>query len=100
MGLTYSRGVRAEPGEVSAWHSRPGTITRPMPPWQSARVVREAPSVRDGPAVLPLRPAAPVPGGLLPLPGSPPGTRPRTRARAVRPGPRTAAVADAGGQGG
>ena len=52
MGLTYSRVVRAEPGEVFAWHSRPGAITRPLPPWQPARVVREAPSVRDGQAVL------------------------------------------------
>jgi ligand-binding SRPBCC domain-containing protein len=58
MGLTYSRVVRAEPGEVFAWHSRPGAITRLMPPWQPVRVVREAPSVRDGQAVLLL------PGGL------------------------------------
>jgi uncharacterized protein len=48
MGLTYSSVVLAEPGEVFAWHSRPGAITRLMPPWQSARVAREAPSVRDG----------------------------------------------------
>jgi ligand-binding SRPBCC domain-containing protein len=58
MGLTYSSVVRAEPGEVSAWHSRPGATTRLMPPWQPVRVVREAPSVRDGQAVLLL------PGGL------------------------------------
>jgi ligand-binding SRPBCC domain-containing protein len=58
MGLTYSRVVRAEPGEVFARHSRPGAITRLMPPWQPVRVVREAPSVRDGQAVLLL------PGGL------------------------------------
>ena len=58
MGLTYSSVVRAEPGEVFAWHSRPGAITRLMPPWQPVRVAREAPSVRDGQAVLLL------PGGL------------------------------------
>ena len=58
MGLTYSSVVRAEPDEVFAWHSRPGAIARLMPPWQPARVTREAPSVRDGQAVLLL------PGGL------------------------------------
>ena len=58
MGLTYSSVVRAEPDEVFAWHSRPGAITRLMPPWQPVRVAREAPSVRDGQAVLAL------PGGL------------------------------------
>ena len=52
MGLTYSSVVRAEPDEVFAWHSRPGAITRLMPPWQPVRVAREAPSVRDGRAVL------------------------------------------------
>ena len=58
MGLTYSSVVCAEPEEVFAWHSRPGAIRRLMPPWQPVRVVREAPSIRDGEAVLAL------PGGL------------------------------------
>ena len=58
MGLTYSSVVSAEPDEVFAWHSRPGAVTRLMPPWQPVHVVREAPSVRDGQAVLAL------PGGL------------------------------------
>jgi uncharacterized protein len=58
MGLTYSSVVSAEPDEVFAWHSRPGAITRLAPPWQPVRVAREAPSVRDGQAVLVL------PGGL------------------------------------
>jgi uncharacterized protein (TIGR01777 family) len=58
MGLTYSSVVCAEPDEVFAWHSRPGAITRLMPPWQPVRVARESPSVRDGTAVLAL------PGGL------------------------------------
>jgi uncharacterized protein (TIGR01777 family) len=58
MGLTYSSVVRAEPDEVFAWHSRVGAITRLMPPWQPVRVAWEAPSVRDGQAVLVL------PGGL------------------------------------
>jgi uncharacterized protein len=54
VGLTYSSVVPAEPDEVFAWHSRPGAITRLMPPWQPVRVAREAPSVRDGRAVLTL----------------------------------------------
>jgi uncharacterized protein (TIGR01777 family) len=54
MGLTYSSVVGADPDEVFAWHSRPGAITRLMPPWQPVRVAREAPSVRDGQAVLAL----------------------------------------------
>ena len=54
MGLTYSSVVAAEPDEVFAWHSRPGAIMRLMPPWQPVRVAREAPSVRDGKAVLAL----------------------------------------------
>jgi len=58
MGLTYSSVVPAEPHDVFAWHSRAGAITRLMPPWQPVRVAREAPSVRDGQAVLVL------PGGL------------------------------------
>jgi uncharacterized protein (TIGR01777 family) len=58
MGLTYSSVVPAELDEVFDWHSRPGAITRLMPPWQPVRVAREAPSVRDGQAVLSL------PGGL------------------------------------
>ena len=58
MGLTYSSVVYADPDEVFAWHSRAGAITRLMPPWQPVRVAQEAPSVRDGEAVLAL------PGGL------------------------------------
>jgi uncharacterized protein len=58
MGLTYSSVVSTQPDEVFAWHSRPGAVTRLMPPWQPVRVAREAPSVRDGRAVLAL------PGGL------------------------------------
>ena len=67
MGLTYSSVVRAAPEEVFAWHSRPGAVTRLMPPWQPARVGREAPSLRDGQAVLLL------PGGLRWVAGHDPG---------------------------
>jgi uncharacterized protein len=67
MGLTYSSVVYAEPDEVFAWHSRPGAITRLLPPWQPVRVAQEAPSVRDGTAVLAL------PGGLRWVAGHDPG---------------------------
>jgi uncharacterized protein len=52
MGLTYTSVVDAPPGEVFAWHARPGAITRLMPPWWPVEVEREAGSVRDGRAVL------------------------------------------------
>jgi uncharacterized protein (TIGR01777 family) len=68
MGLTYSSVVPAAPDEVFGWHSRPGAMTRLMPPWQPVRVVREAPSVRDGQAVLAL------PGGLRWVAGHDPGS--------------------------
>lgn len=58
MGLTYSSVVFAEPATVFDWHARPGAIQRLTPPWQPVRVEREAPSLRDGQAVLVL------PGGL------------------------------------
>jgi hypothetical protein len=58
MGLTYTSVVPAALDEVFAWHSRPGAVTRLMPPWQPARAGREAASLRDGRAVLLL------PGGL------------------------------------
>ena len=58
MEFTYSSVVDAERAEVFAWHTRPGAMTRLVPPWQPVRVVREAGSLRDGRAVLGL------PGGL------------------------------------
>jgi uncharacterized protein (TIGR01777 family) len=58
MGLTYSSVVQADQQEVFAWHTRPGAITRLLPPWQPVRVAREAASVRDGQAILAL------PGGV------------------------------------
>ena len=81
MGLTYSSVVGAEPDEVFAWHSRPGAIMRLMPPWQPVRVAREAPSVRDGVAVLAL------PAGLRWVAGHDPGgyDPPRQFADVLRP---------------
>ena len=52
MGLTYSSVVDAPLDEVFAWHTRPGAISRLMPPWLPVRVEREVGSVRDGRAVL------------------------------------------------
>ena len=43
---------------VFDWHSRPGALTRLLPPWQPVKVVQESPSLRDGEAVIGL------PGGL------------------------------------
>ena len=44
--------VDAPLDEVFAWHTRPGAISRLMPPWPPVQVEREAGSVRDGRAVL------------------------------------------------
>ncbi|HET7304212.1 MAG TPA: TIGR01777 family oxidoreductase [Segeticoccus sp.] len=38
--------------DVFAWHARPGAMVRLMPPWQPARVVQQAGSLRDGTAIL------------------------------------------------
>src|SRR6201982_2637711 len=58
MGLHDSRVIDADRDEVFSWHTRPGAITRLIPPWQPVRVLREAGSLRDGRATLTL------PGGL------------------------------------
>src|SRR3984957_12060622 len=81
VGCPYSSVVDAEPDEVFAWHSRPGAITRLMPPWQPVRVAQEAPSVRDGQAVLAL------PGGLRWVAGHDPDAYdpPRQFAHVLRP---------------
>ena len=52
MGLKYSSVVDTPLDEVFAWHTRPGAISRLMPPWPPVQVEREAGSVRDGRAVL------------------------------------------------
>jgi len=81
MGLTYSSVIDARQDDVFAWHGRSGAITRLMPPWQPVRVVREAPSVRDGEAVLAL------PGGLRWVAGHEPDSYnpPRQFADTLRP---------------
>src|SRR4029077_19458199 len=54
----YSSVIDAGQDDVFSWHTRPGAVTRLLPPWQPVRVLREAGSLRDGRATLTL------PGGL------------------------------------
>ena len=58
MGFRHSGIIEAPVNEVFAWHERPGALARLAPPWQPIRVLEEAPSLRDGKAVLRL------PGGV------------------------------------
>ena len=55
MGLTYSSVVDASLDEVSAWHTRPGALTRLDPPWPSARMFAGALESPLLSAVLPWR---------------------------------------------
>ena len=58
MGIEYESVVDQPLDEVFGWHTRPGAMTRLVPPWQPMTVVAEAESLADGRAVLGL------PGGL------------------------------------
>ena len=58
MGIEYESVVDHPIAEVFAWHTRPGAMTRLVPPWQPMKVVAETQSLADGRAVLGL------PGGL------------------------------------
>lgn len=58
MGIEYESVVDHPLAEVFAWHTRPGAMTRLVPPWQPMTVVAETQSLADGRAVLGL------PGGL------------------------------------
>jgi uncharacterized protein len=58
MGIVYECVVDHPLEEVFAWHTRPGAMTRLVPPWQPMSVVAETESLADGRAVLAL------PGGL------------------------------------
>jgi uncharacterized protein (TIGR01777 family) len=58
MGIEYESVVDHPLAEVFAWHTRPGAMTRLVPPWQPMKVVAETKSLADGRAVLGL------PGGL------------------------------------
>lgn len=58
MGIEYESVVDHPRPEVFAWHTRPGAMTRLVPPWQPMKVLAETDSLADGQAVLGL------PGGL------------------------------------
>jgi ligand-binding SRPBCC domain-containing protein len=58
MGIEYESVVDHPIAEVFAWHTRPGAMTRLVPPWQPMKVVAETQSLAGGRAVLSL------PGGL------------------------------------
>jgi uncharacterized protein (TIGR01777 family) len=58
MGIEYESVVEHPIADVFAWHTRPGAMTRLVPPWQPMTVVAETQSLADGRAVLGL------PGGL------------------------------------
>ena len=58
MGIEYESVVDHPLADVFAWHTRPGAMTRLVPPWQPMKVVAETESLADGRAVLGL------PGGL------------------------------------
>ncbi len=58
MGIEFESIVEHPVAEVFAWHTRPGAMTRLVPPWQPMTVVAETESLADGRAVLGL------PGGL------------------------------------
>jgi ligand-binding SRPBCC domain-containing protein len=52
MGIEYESVVDHPLAEVFAWHTRPGAMTRLVPPWQPMKVVAETQSPADGRAVL------------------------------------------------
>ena len=58
MGIEYESVVDHPVAEVFAWHTRPGAMSRLVPPWQPMKVLAETKSLADGRAVLGL------PGGL------------------------------------
>lgn len=58
MGIEYDSVVDHPLAEVFEWHTRPGAMSRLVPPWQPMTVVAETDSLADGRAVLGL------PGGL------------------------------------
>jgi uncharacterized protein (TIGR01777 family) len=58
VGIEFESIVDHPLDEVFAWHTRPGAMTRLIPPWQPMRVVAETTSLADGRAILGL------PGGL------------------------------------
>lgn len=58
MSIEYESVIGHPLSEVFDWHTRPGAMTRLVPPWQPMTVVAETDSLADGHAILGL------PGGL------------------------------------
>jgi uncharacterized protein (TIGR01777 family) len=58
VGIEFESVVDHPLDDVFAWHTRPGAMTRLVPPWQPMTVVAETKSLADGQAILGL------PGGL------------------------------------
>jgi uncharacterized protein (TIGR01777 family) len=58
VSIEHTSVIARRVDEVFAWHTRPGAMSRLIPPWQPMRAVQETPSLADGSAVLGL------PGGL------------------------------------
>jgi uncharacterized protein (TIGR01777 family) len=58
VGIEFESVVDHPLDEVFAWHTRPGAMTRLVPPWQPMTVVAETTSLANGRAILGL------PGGL------------------------------------
>ncbi len=58
MSIEHTSVIAQRVEEVFAWHTRPGAMSRLIPPWQPMRAVQETPSLANGSAVLGL------PGGL------------------------------------
>ena len=54
MGIEFESIVDHPLGEVFAWHTRAGAMTRLVPPWQPMTVLSETESLADGRAVLSL----------------------------------------------
>ena len=47
MGIEYESVVDHRLAEVFEWHTRPGAMTRLVPPWQPMTVVAETESLAD-----------------------------------------------------
>jgi ligand-binding SRPBCC domain-containing protein len=54
MGIEYEGVINHPLAEVFAWHTRPGAMTRLVPPWHPMKVVAETESLADVTAVLEL----------------------------------------------
>ncbi len=61
MRFFRSIDIDATPGDVFAWHARPGAFERLVPPWEQIRVVERSGSIQDGDEALLEMRVGPVP---------------------------------------